>query len=1072
MGTVNAGVASLSISSLSVGTHTITASYVGSGSTYAGSTSTALPITVTTIATTTSLAVSAASAPVGTAVNLTATVSPAAAAGTVTFYDGSTALGTGTLASGVATFSSSSLALGAHSITAVYGGGTPYAGSSSAATAVTMTKIATGTVLSASATTTTPTSSVTLTATVSPTAAAGTVTFYDGTTTLGVGTLSSGAATLAVSNLAVGDHAITAVYAGAGNYAGSTSNAVTITGHAVATTTTLTSSATTAGAGSSVTFTATVSSTAATGTVTFYDGTASIGTGTLSAGVATLSTTTLAVGSHSVTASYGGDGTYAISTSAAVVVTINVAPTTLALVSSTASATAGTNVTFTATVNPTAATGTVTFYDGTASVGTGTLSSGVATLSTTTLAAGSHSITASYGGDGTHGSSTSAAVAVTINVVPTTLALVSSTASATAGTNVTFTGTVNPTAATGTIAFYDGSILLGSNPLSSGVAILTLSNLSAGVHFVTASYPGATGYLSSTSNGVAITINKASTAPISGTYSGPSLTGKVMAGALPVTGASVQFYAAGATGYGVTAGNLIASPITTDSSGSFTIPSGYSCPVATTQVYLVATGGTTSSGVYAPLEFLSALGSCNALPRTVVVNEVTTVSAAWPLAQFLGVGGSIGTSATNNTGLVNAFGIAGSLASTTTGTSPGASFPANATSPVAKINALANLLNTCAGSNAACLQFFLAAGSGATNTLDAARAVVLNPAANPTALYMLSKNSSAYTPTLSAAPPDWTLFTVISGNGLSGTSGVGVLSTGNVWVGNYYGTASQFTPLAAPAFAPVSGYGIAASYWLAVDQSDNAWIPNDVFNGSVTKLSPDGTTGANFGGSGMEFPVFTAIDPDATVWVADNGNSTITHLSSAGAGLAAYSIPEINFPTALAVDANHNVWSNYQTDYTVTRINPDGTHPLVVKCCNGPTFIAIDQRGFVWVANHYGSTLSELSSAGAVVATGLKGGGMMSPQALAIDGVGNVWVANFGSSGISEFSGSQSSSPGTALSPATGFGSDGPIPGGYSIAVDASGNVWMANFQSSNVIRYLGLAAPTKSPSIGPAQAP
>ncbi|HTA44798.1 MAG TPA: Ig-like domain-containing protein [Bryobacteraceae bacterium] len=67
---------------------------------------------------------------------------------------------------------------------------------------------------------------VKLTATVSPTAANGTVTFNDGANTLGTATLSGGSAVL-VATLAVGAHTLTAVYQGDDNFAASTSAAVT-----------------------------------------------------------------------------------------------------------------------------------------------------------------------------------------------------------------------------------------------------------------------------------------------------------------------------------------------------------------------------------------------------------------------------------------------------------------------------------------------------------------------------------------------------------------------------------------------------------------------------------------------------------------------------------------------------------------------------------------------------------------------------------------------------------------------------------------------------------------------------
>jgi hypothetical protein len=72
-------------------------------------------------------------------------------------------------------------------------------------------------------------SAVTFTATVSSAAGTptGTVNFLDGTTVLGQGALSGGVAALTTSSLAVGSHAITAVYSGSTNFVASTS--VTLT---------------------------------------------------------------------------------------------------------------------------------------------------------------------------------------------------------------------------------------------------------------------------------------------------------------------------------------------------------------------------------------------------------------------------------------------------------------------------------------------------------------------------------------------------------------------------------------------------------------------------------------------------------------------------------------------------------------------------------------------------------------------------------------------------------------------------------------------------------------------------
>ena len=326
-GTLSAGVATLVTSFSTAGTDSLTAVYAGSAA-YATSTSTAVSVTVSGTSktpTTTTLTASTTTPKVGASVTLTATVSPSAATGTVTFMSGATSLGTGTLSAGVATLATSFAAAGTDSLTAVYGGSTTYATSTSSAVSVTVTTTATTTALAVSTTTPTVGASVTLSATVAPSTATGTVTFLSGTTLLGTGTLSSGVATLVTSFATAGTNSLTAVYAGSTTYATSTSSAVSITvsTSTTPTTTTLAASTTTPTVGASVTLTATVSPSAATGTVTFMSGTTSLGTGTLSAGVAALTTSFATPGTDSLTAVYGGSTTYAASTSSAVSITVS-----------------------------------------------------------------------------------------------------------------------------------------------------------------------------------------------------------------------------------------------------------------------------------------------------------------------------------------------------------------------------------------------------------------------------------------------------------------------------------------------------------------------------------------------------------------------------------------------------------------------------------------------------------------------------------------------------------------------------------------------------------------------------
>jgi hypothetical protein len=148
----------------------------------------------------------------------------------VTFYDGSNSLGSCSLSNnGSASFNIGNLAVGSHNISFIYSGDDNDSGSNSAVVTQTVNPVSTVTVLSSSIGTSVFGQSVTFTASVTPNAATGTVTFKDGNKTLGTATLSGGSASLSSNTLAVGSHSITAVYSGDTNDNGSTSNSITET---------------------------------------------------------------------------------------------------------------------------------------------------------------------------------------------------------------------------------------------------------------------------------------------------------------------------------------------------------------------------------------------------------------------------------------------------------------------------------------------------------------------------------------------------------------------------------------------------------------------------------------------------------------------------------------------------------------------------------------------------------------------------------------------------------------------------------------------------------------------------
>lgn len=574
----------------------------------------------------------------------------------------------------------------------------------------------------------------------------------------------------------------------------------------------------------------------------------------------------------------------------------------------------------------------------------------------------------------------------------------------------------------------------------------------------------------------------------------PAFGGTVRAGALPIVGASVELYAAGTSGNGSAPLALLSSPLSTDASGTFVIPGSVVCPYSNSVLYLAASGGTVGAAASnSAVELLAALGPCSALKsgESVVVDEATTVAAVWSMAPFLAAGGQVGAAATNSVGIALAAATATNLVDSISGKAPGAGFPAAGTAPVSKINALADALNACivssGPSSSACTQLFTAAaanGAAPANTLDAAMIIAHAPATNVAGIYTLSGESTAYTPSLAAAPGDWTLSATYSGGGMNGPSAVSIDSQGNVWVANYVGAASLFSNTGAPIFVDgISGNGLENSYGGAVDVNDTMWIANEQSAsnvndglGTVTLLSTSGGSPAQYSSGGLNFPIAVAFDTSGIAWIVDYGNSHITLLSAAGSplsGTTGYTSASLQFPSAIATDSKCNAYVANQSSDTVTRVLADGSEFTDFVVGNGPASVAVDSTDNIWSADFYANSVGLVSASGTVLSgSGYTGGALNAPRAIAVDGAGNAWVASEHGASIAEFASASTANPGTLLSPAAGWGADANLSEPYALAIDASGNIWVSNYGSDTLTEFIGLAAPVKTPLLGPVRVP
>jgi large repetitive protein len=511
------GQATLSLSALSIGAHTISVTYSGDSNFLASGPAAVTQIVkdTTTIA---NVSLSPGSSVFGQAVTFTTSVTANAPGtgtptGTVTFLVNNVAVGTATLNGGTASFTTTALPTGSQTITASYGGDSNFQpGTTAAGATETVSQDAT-TTATVTASPGSPVFGQAVTFTVSVTAnppgagtPTGTVTFLDGAVSLGTATLSGGIASFTTSALLAGNHSIAAAYAGDVNFLASTSaTALSETISKDNSTTTLASSLTPSAFGQQV-ITATVIANppgagTPTGSVIFtVDGTPLPAVSLNAAGQAALPGTALGAGTHSITATYEGDLDFNSSAASTTLTqTVNKAATTITLTSSALSSVFSQPVTLTASITPVAPgggtpTGNVLFTIDGKSTLVAVNAAGQAILTTATLGLGSHSVGVVYQGDPNFTASGTASLTQTVTQDATTTTVTSSANPSVFGQLVTLTAAVQAAAPgtgmpTGTVTFVDGSVTLGTSTLSDGTATLQLP-LSVGTHSIVASYSG------------------------------------------------------------------------------------------------------------------------------------------------------------------------------------------------------------------------------------------------------------------------------------------------------------------------------------------------------------------------------------------------------------------------------------------------------------------------------------------------------------------------------------------------------------------------------------------------------
>jgi endonuclease YncB( thermonuclease family) len=325
------------------------------------------------------------------------------------------------------------------------------------------------------------------------------------------------------------------------------------------------------------------------------------------------------------------------------------------------------------------------------------------------------------------------------------------------------------------------------------------------------------------------------------------------------------------------------------------------------------------------------------------------------------------------------------------------------------------------------------------------------------------------------------------------------------------------TTLAGSAANPqgsADGTGAAAQfnspYGLAVDGSGNVYVA-DTFNNTIRKITSSGvvtTLAGTAGGAGstdgtaaaarFNGPSGVAVDGSGNVYVADTYNNTIRKITSggavttlagtagiAGSGDGTGAAARFNNPNGVAVDGFGNVYVADTNNSTIRKITPAGVVTTLAGTAgtggsadgtgaaarfNNPNGVALDGFGNVYVADTNNSTIRKITSGGAVTTlagtAGIAGSGdgtgaaaqFRSPYGVAVDGSGNVYVADTNNSTIRKITpaGVVTTLAGTAgtVGSADGTGAAARFYLPYGVAVDASGNVYVLD-SNNNTIREI-----------------
>ncbi len=584
-------------------------------------------------------------------------------------------------------------------------------------------------------------------------------------------------------------------------------------------------------------------------------------------------------------------------------------------------------------------------------------------------------------------------------------------------------------------------------------------------------------------------------------------TGAVHGGQQPIVGARVYLYAMSTTGYKTASTNLLPNNgfVTTDSKGSFSfVGLGVTCPAGNPQLYFLSVGGNPGQAAgtdNAAIQFLAPLGPCSGVTgsASVTINEVSTVAAATALQAFVLDGTHIGTSSGNLLGLTNAVRVYGNLLNPGSGLALARTPPANGGNglvPQAEIHTLADILAPCANSTgpgtSGCSALFQYTASGdvaPNNTLAAALNIARAPGAQVANLFSLVTPAAPFQPTLAAAPNDFSIALTYTGNNLV-QPGVLVLdAAGNLWTASCRSCATPGAADAIAKFGPTGNFvaqytapGIHSTQGIAFDLNGNLWTVNAATTTApdqITQMLPTGVVTATYSGPDLVAPLDVAIDPANNAWVSSSANSNLLKFNQSVAEAAGSpytpAATGISAPAGLAFDNAGNLFVASAATSSILKLNPSAALPTgepiggyQANVLSVPSSISVDFSQNVWTYNVGTNSVGEIANNGTPLGRYLTNATLFQTILISFDGSNTAWLPNCRAG----CPGSGSSLPDTILrlDPAGNLidPSDGlqtpSFQGVGSTAVDASGNLWVANSFGGTLTQLVGVATPVLTP--------